>query len=53
MGAVTYVDSEQTFRTYRFSTIKSQGTNQVLYDALQYAYHKLSYNLKSGNLRKQ
>ena len=52
MDAVTYVDAEQTFRTYRFSTIKTQGTSQALFDALQYAYHKLNFNLKAGNSRK-
>lgn len=46
MGAVTYVDDEKSFRTYRFSTIENHGCSKPLLEALQYAYQKINYNLK-------
>ncbi|KAL0267547.1 UNVERIFIED_CONTAM: hypothetical protein PYX00_009792 [Menopon gallinae] len=47
MGAVTYVDEEKAFRTYRFSTIQEHGTCKPLMDALKYAHQKLNYNMKA------
>lgn len=46
MGAVTYVDDEKTFRTYRFSTIETHGCSKPLLEALQYAHQKINYNLR-------
>lgn len=47
MGAVTYIDAERNFRTYRFQTIEKYGCCQGLYKDLQYAYEKLSLMISS------
>ncbi|XP_055856453.1 serine/threonine-protein kinase polo [Episyrphus balteatus] len=41
MSAVTYMDSEKNFRTYRFSTITTHGCSKDLYQKLRYAHEKL------------
>jgi polo-like kinase 1 len=41
MQAVTYIDSEKNFRTYRFSTIAEHGCSSDLYQKLRYAHEKL------------
>lgn len=47
MEAVTYVDEHKNFRTYRFSTLEANGCCDGLVEALQYAYLKLSHNLRN------
>ncbi|XP_055376823.1 serine/threonine-protein kinase polo [Condylostylus longicornis] len=41
MSAVTYMDSEKHFRTYRFSTITEHGCSKDLYQKIRYAHEKL------------
>ncbi|KAG7304308.1 hypothetical protein JYU34_011248 [Plutella xylostella] len=42
MQAVTYIDVEKNFRTFRFSTIEEQGCDKKLYTNLTYALEKLN-----------
>lgn len=41
MNAVTYMDHEKNFRTYRFATISENGCSHDLYEKLRYAHEKL------------
>lgn len=41
MGAVTYIDAEKNFRTFRFSTISESGISNDLYQKLRYAHEKI------------
>lgn len=41
MLAVTYMDSEKHFRTYRFSTIAEHGCSKDLWQKIRYAHEKL------------
>ncbi|KAK0161583.1 hypothetical protein PV327_010039 [Microctonus hyperodae] len=41
MAAVTYIDQEKNFRTYRFETIQQNGCSAGLARNLQYAHEKL------------
>lgn len=41
MGAVTYIDTEKNFRTYRFSTIAKNGCSEGLSTCLEYACRKI------------
>lgn len=41
MGAVTYIDTEKQFRTFRFSTLLQTGVGSDLYQKLRYAQEKL------------
>lgn len=41
MAAVTYIDQEKNFRTYRFETIQSNGCSAGLARNLEYALEKL------------
>lgn len=41
MSAVTYIDADRQFRTYRFSTLATTGFNNDLYQKLRYAHEKL------------
>lgn len=41
MQAVTLMDNEKNFRTYRFSTIAEHGCSNDLYQKLRYALEKL------------
>ncbi|KAL9698605.1 hypothetical protein quinque_002046 [Culex quinquefasciatus] len=41
MRAVTLMDSNKHFRTYRFSTIQEQGCSSDLYQKIRYAHEKL------------
>ncbi|RWS29690.1 serine/threonine-protein kinase PLK1-like protein, partial [Leptotrombidium deliense] len=57
MGAVTYIDENRDFRTYRFSLIEKYGVNKNVAERLRYArdvvnklmVNKLSVNTKSSN----
>lgn len=42
MQAVTYIDVEKNFRTFRFSTIEEHGCDKILYNNLQYGLEKLN-----------
>ncbi|XP_058455798.1 serine/threonine-protein kinase polo isoform X2 [Malaya genurostris] len=41
MRAVTLMDNNKNFRTYRFSTIQEQGCSSDLYQKIRYAHEKL------------
>uniref|UniRef100_A0A1Q3EWP4 polo kinase n=1 Tax=Culex tarsalis TaxID=7177 RepID=A0A1Q3EWP4_CULTA len=41
MRAVTLMDSNKHFRTYRFNTIQEQGCSSDLYQKIRYAHEKL------------
>lgn len=47
MGAVTYIDTEKNFRTYRFATIMKNGCNPGLSSCLDYAAKKIENLLRS------
>ncbi|RVE42751.1 hypothetical protein evm_012575 [Chilo suppressalis] len=47
MQAVTYIDVEKNFRTFRFSTIEEHGCDKKLYTNLTYALEKLNSILAS------
>ncbi|XP_013148416.1 PREDICTED: serine/threonine-protein kinase PLK1 [Papilio polytes] len=42
MQAVTYIDVEKNFRTFRFSTIEEHGCDKKLYTNLTYALEKIN-----------
>ncbi|XP_041973714.1 serine/threonine-protein kinase polo [Aricia agestis] len=42
MQAVTYIDVDKNFRTFRFSTIEEHGCDKKLYTNLTYALEKLN-----------
>ncbi|GBP13008.1 hypothetical protein EVAR_79342_1 [Eumeta japonica] len=42
MQAVTYIDMEKNFRTFRFSTIEEHGCDKKLFNNLSYALEKLN-----------
>lgn len=41
MSAVTFIDNEKHFRTFKFDTIKTSGLSNDLYQKLRYAHEKL------------
>ncbi|XP_055636137.1 serine/threonine-protein kinase polo isoform X2 [Toxorhynchites rutilus septentrionalis] len=41
MRAVTLMDNNKNFRTYRFSTIQEQGCSSDLYQKIRYAHEKM------------
>lgn len=41
MNAVTYMDSDKNFRTYRFQTIMQHGCSSDLYQKIRYAHEKI------------
>lgn len=41
MAAVTCIDTQRQFRTYRFSTLSETGIGSDLYQKLRYAHEKL------------
>ncbi|XP_045761401.1 serine/threonine-protein kinase polo isoform X1 [Maniola jurtina] len=47
MQAVTYIDLDKNFRTFRFSTIDEQGCDKRLYSNLMYALEKLNSVLEN------
>ncbi|EFN89665.1 Serine/threonine-protein kinase polo [Harpegnathos saltator] len=51
MAAVTYIDQEKNFRTYRFQTIQENGCCKGLAKNLMYAYEKLGLMLTSPQVR--
>lgn len=51
MAAVTYIDQEKNFRTYRFQTIQENGCSKGLFKNLTYAYEKLGLMLSNQQAR--
>lgn len=43
MAAITYIDDEKCFRTFRFTTIKENGCTEALYEKMKYAYDKINH----------
>ncbi|XP_020285437.1 serine/threonine-protein kinase polo isoform X2 [Pseudomyrmex gracilis] len=48
MSAVTYIDHDKNFRTYRFQTIRERGCCARLAKNLEYAYHKIGLMLENN-----
>jgi len=42
MAAVTYIDENKNFRTFRFSSIEQNGCNKHLASCLKYALDKIN-----------
>ncbi|XP_047362394.1 serine/threonine-protein kinase polo isoform X4 [Vespa velutina] len=51
MAAVTYIDQDKNFKTYRFQTIQENGCSKGLYKNLTYAYEKLGLMLLNSQSR--
>lgn len=47
MAAVTYIDDDKSFRTFRFSSIEKNGCSIGLYEKMKYAYDKFTVLLES------
>ncbi|KAK4879314.1 hypothetical protein RN001_007460 [Aquatica leii] len=41
MAAVTFIDEDKSFRTFRFSSIENNGCSVLLYEKIRYAYDKI------------
>lgn len=48
MAAVTHIDVEKNFRTFKFSTIEENGCSQSLAKCLSYAHEKINTILSTG-----
>lgn len=46
MEAVTYVDGDPLFLTFRFATLMKQGCLSILYEKLRYIYQKIAVLLE-------
>ncbi|XP_018045529.1 PREDICTED: serine/threonine-protein kinase polo [Atta colombica] len=51
MTAVTYIDHDKNFKTYRFQTIQENGCCKGLADNLLYAYEKIKLMLQNSHAR--
>ncbi|XP_015516563.2 serine/threonine-protein kinase polo [Neodiprion pinetum] len=51
MAAVTYIDSEKNFRTFRFQTIQQHGCTSGLAKNLAYAHEKVGFMLVTPQSR--
>ncbi|XP_011301223.1 serine/threonine-protein kinase polo [Fopius arisanus] len=51
MAAVTYIDNDKNFRTYRFETIQQNGCSAGLAKNLEYAYEKLTLMISNLQTR--
>ncbi|XP_070172234.1 serine/threonine-protein kinase polo [Polyergus mexicanus] len=51
MAAVTYIDHDKNFRTYRFQTIQENGCSKGLAKNLMYAYEKIGLMLTNPQAR--
>ncbi|RZB39127.1 Pkinase and/or POLO box domain containing protein [Asbolus verrucosus] len=49
MAAITYIDEDKQFRTFRFSSLERNGCNVALYEKMRYAYDKISVLLDPEN----
>lgn len=47
MAAITYIDEDKSFMTFRFSTIEKYGCSKGLLEKMKYAYDKISILLES------
>lgn len=47
MAAVTYIDEDKSFRTFRFSTVEKYGCPGGLYEKMRYAYDKITLLLEN------
>lgn len=41
MAAISYIDEDKSFRTFRFSSIQKNGCSMGLYEKMRYAFEKL------------
>ena len=41
MGAITYIDEDKSFRTFKFSSICDNGCSYALYEKMRYACDKI------------
>ncbi|GJQ86458.1 polo [Trypoxylus dichotomus] len=46
MAAISYIDEDKSFRTFRFSSIQKNGCSMGLYEKMRYAYDKLGVLLE-------
>lgn len=51
MAAVTYIDHDKNFKTYRFQTIQENGCCVGLLKNLAYAYEKIGLMLSNPQAR--
>lgn len=42
MEAITYIDEDKSFRTFRFATLEKNGCCVGLFEKMRYAYDKLT-----------
>ncbi|XP_019876438.1 serine/threonine-protein kinase polo [Aethina tumida] len=49
MSAITYIDEDKSFRTFKFSSIEKNGCSMGLYEKMRYAYDKISVLIDSDN----
>lgn len=52
MAAVTYIDEDRSFRTFRFSSIERNGCSVGLYEKMRYAFDKITVLLDPDNTYK-
>ncbi|KAJ8951868.1 hypothetical protein NQ318_019844 [Aromia moschata] len=50
MCAITYIDEDRSFRTFRFSSIEKNGCSVGLYEKMRYAYDKITVLLDPENV---
>lgn len=41
MAAISYIDDDRSFRTFRFTSIEKNGCSRKLYEKMRYAYDKI------------
>ncbi|KRT80153.1 protein kinase [Oryctes borbonicus] len=46
MAAISYIDEDKSFRTFRFSSIEKNGCSMGVYEKMRYAYDKLGVLLE-------
>lgn len=42
MAAITYIDEEKSFRTFKFETVERNGCSVKLYEKMRYAFDKIT-----------
>ncbi|CAH1175976.1 unnamed protein product [Phaedon cochleariae] len=47
MAAITYIDEDRSFRTFKFDNIENHGCSVGLYDKMRYAYDKITVLLET------
>lgn len=53
MAAITYIDEEKSFRTFRFSSIEKNGCCMGLFEKMRYAHDKLTLLIEDNKCLKQ